>query len=235
MHGTPSFGAANAVDNLLNGNSMMATVDKLNAANQMRQLAYCLPSVYQLLPAPREYFPAGRTYPVGFDLYDAAAWGLPAIQQPYLDRARKFYQLLAGSDPQVPIAVIAGCHVETMVSTGLDRSSGAPLLQPVVVEQGEDSGDGTVPLWSARLPGANMYYVQEVHRQLPGNSAVIQATLDLIRTGACDLPQALPQRHLVILGIQTPIPFDVQAEDLRAKIEAGTAGQADLEKLYFAL
>lgn len=234
MHGTPNFGAANAVDNLVNGNSMMATVDRLNGLNQMRQLAFCLPSVYQLLPAPPECFPAGRPYPVSFDVYNAAAWGMPNIRQAYLDRARRFYQLLAGSDPQVPVSVIAGCQVETMVSTGLEFSSGAPHLLPAIVEQGDDSGDGTVPLWSARLPGADLYYVQEAHRKLPANGDVIRATLDLIQKGACELPKTLPPRRLILLGIQTPISFDLQAEDLRAKIEAGTAGAGDLEKLYFA-
>lgn len=56
MLGTPHFGAATAVENLLYGNSMMALVAKLNAKNAPRRLLVNLPSAYSLLPAPPELF-----------------------------------------------------------------------------------------------------------------------------------------------------------------------------------
>ena len=34
---------------------------------------------------------------------------------------------------------------------------------PVKQDKGSDGGDATVPLWSAVLPGAEMYYVNEKH------------------------------------------------------------------------
>ena len=234
MHGTPNFGAANAVDNLANGNSMMATVDRLNGENEMRKLVFCLPSVYQLLPAPPEFFPGGRNYPANFDIYNASEWRIPEIQQKYLDGARALQKALAASDPQLPIDVIAGANIDTMVEANLLFDGDIPSLQPVRQAVGADSGDGTVPLWSAVLPAAKTYYTQVIHRELPGNNAVMRATLDLIRSGTCDLPETLPSPRPFPFEAQTPHSFDAQATVLRAKIEAGTAGEKDLQKIFFA-
>jgi pimeloyl-ACP methyl ester carboxylesterase len=234
MHGTPNFGATNAIDTLVNGNSMMATADRLNDQNNMRQLVYCLPGVYQLLPAPQQFFPAALDYPVSFDLYNAAAWDLPVIQQKYLDMAHALHQALAASDPQVPMTVIAGCNISTLVSTGLEAAAAGPNLLPVQVEKGDHSGDGTVPLWSSQLPGARLYYIQEVHAKLPANGQVIQATLDLIQQGTCSLPDTVPAYKFFPLGTGVPVSFDGQVEDLRGKIQSGSASQQDLEKLFFA-
>jgi len=234
MHGTPNFGAANAVDNLINGNSMAATADKLNQSNEMRQLIYGLPSVYQLLPVPESLFPAGHKYPFDFDLYDASAWGLPAVQQKYLDAALRFHQALASAEPQTPVSIIAGCNVETAVGADMRKENGASQLIPEMMGEGDNSGDGTVPLWSARLPGADIYYIQEVHRNLPNNGEVIRATMELLHSDRCDLPVNLPARKKPLISFDAPFSTQVQAEDLRAKIESGTATDQDLKQLYFA-
>ncbi|TLN02865.1 alpha/beta fold hydrolase, partial [bacterium] len=229
MHGTPNFGAANAVDNLANGNSMMATVDKLNQQNEMRRLAFCLPSVYQLLPAPPETFPAGHAYPINFDIYSAAEWRIAGVQQKHLDGARALHKTLAASDPQLPIDIVAGANIDTMIGANLLFDGDVPRLEPVRQASGADSGDGTVPLWSAVLPAATTYYTQVIHRELPGNNAVMRATLDLIRTGACDLPQTLPAPRPFPFEVTNGAPPDLQAESLRGKIEDGTAGERDLQ------
>lgn len=237
MHGTPNFGAANAIENLVNGNSMMATVDKLNSNNEMRKLVYCLPSVYQLLPTPPEYFPQGIEYPVDFDLYDARSWRMQNIQQKYLDGARSLYKILAQSDPQIPMDVIAGGNIATMIAARLAFNQDVPELQMTTIDKGTNSGDGTVPLWSAMLPGAKVHYIQEVHRALSGNNRVIRATLDLIYSGSCSLPENLPPPKLISFDAETaapPLPPSIQAEVLQNKIETGTAGETDLKSLYFA-
>lgn len=234
MHGTPNFGAANAVDNLANGNSMMATVDKLNAQNEMRKLVFCLPSVYQLLPAPPETFPSGHSYPANFDIYNASEWRINDVQQKHLDGARAFHKTLAASDPQLPIHIIAGVNIDTMIAANLLFDGDVPRIEPVRQSSGAGSGDGTVPLWSAVLPGAKTYYTQVIHRELTGNNAVMRATLDLIRNGACDLAEKIPAPRPFPFETAVPVPFDVQASDLRAKIESGTAGEQDLQKLFFA-
>jgi len=232
MHGTPNFGATGAIDNLFNGNAMMATVDLLNNANGMRQLAFCLPSVYQLLPAPRDFFPTDRPYPVSFDHFNAAAWGLPAIQQKYLDGARSLYQALNASDPQIPMVVISGCNIKTLVGAILNLVNGRIQFQPSLEDEGDNSGDGTVPLWSARLPRAETFFIQEVHRDLPNNGQVIQATLDLINDGTCKLPQTIPPRKLISFAEEIPVSPEVKAEELRAKIKAGILNDRDLRSLF---
>lgn len=240
MHGSPQFGAAQTIENLFEGNQMMRLASLVNAANDTRRLLLNLPSVYQLLPAPRELFPSWRPYPANWDLYDAAAWHLDGIRQDYLDAGRRFHELLSKNSQegaaQVEVIQIAGCHRETMVEaqrrfTGDDRLE----LVPLWTEEGEDSGDGTVPLWSSVLPGAAMYYVQEVHRDLPKNRSVIGATLDLIHQGIPDLPTDLPEPRHGLLTREALASAEVEAERLRQHLEAGTASQEELSRLFFAL
>jgi pimeloyl-ACP methyl ester carboxylesterase len=235
MLGTPHFGAATAVENLINGNSMMALAGKLNPRNVPERLLLSLPSVYQLLPAPAPLFPAQRPYPANWDLYDAAAWEIPGLRQDYLEGGRRFYQLLAGADPQVPRVEIAGCHEDTIVDVQrTDVGGGKVRYQVLRKEEGPDSGDGTVPLWSAELPGAAIFYIQETHRNLAKNGRVIRATIELIHGGIPDLPTTLPERRAGLIPRAIEEPVELEAERLRRRLEAGTATEEELARLYFA-
>jgi hypothetical protein len=92
-----------------------------------------------------------------------------------------------------------------------------------------------VPLWSAILPGAKIYYVEEVHRYLPKNSKVIEGTLELIHGGEpSELETELPPFDPGWFPFETPPPVEDAADDLRLKIEEGTATDQDLSQLYFA-
>jgi len=235
MQGTPNFGAAGAVSDLALGNSLMAIAAKLNANNALHQVVLDMPSVYQLLPAPRELFPAGRPYPADWNVYYAAKWGIDGIRQDYLDGGRRFHEDLAASDPQVAQIEIAGCHVGTIVDVQrkLTAGAGETPLQTLINAEGEDSGDGTVPLWSARLPGAVVYYIQEVHRNLPRNKQVIKATLELIQSGDCDLPSELPAPKAGLFGRRAVGSLDDRATRLRLALEDGTASEEDLSELFF--
>ena len=96
------------------------------------------------------------------------------IRQNSLNRGKALYQLLAASDPQVPIIQIAGYDQATLIAM-----RGTPdALQPVVVSHGPNSGDGAVPLWSATLPGAEMYYVRLAHDKLQRDHRVLRAVYD---------------------------------------------------------
>ena len=239
MHGTPHFGTAGAVENMAMGSRILDIIEKLNDNNVPRRLMLNLPSVYQLLPAPPDLFPSHRPYPANWDLYDAVAWRLDGIRQDYLDAGRQFHELLASADPQVDIIEIAGCHVDTTVE--VQRSFGPderPQYEVIRKDEGPDAGDGTVPLWSAVLPDATMYYIQQVHRYLPKNKQVIEATLELIHGGAPALPTELPPRKIGViaqlLGRDVLTPVDVEAERLRARLEEGAASEEDLSLLHFA-
>jgi pimeloyl-ACP methyl ester carboxylesterase len=236
MHGTPHFGVAGIIETLVSGDRTMAIAAKLNDRNVPRRVILSMPSLFQCLPAPPELFPASRTYPANWDLYDAAAWRMQGIRQDYLDAGRRFHELLASAEPQVEITEIAGCHVDTVVEA--QRSFGPdeiPQLDLIRVDEGPDSGDGTIPLWSAVLPGAAVYYIQQVHRSLPTNRQVIAATLELIHGGTPSLPTDLPAPRAGLFGRAAAEPVDVEAERLRARLEEGTASAEDLSLLHFAL
>jgi hypothetical protein len=83
-----------------------------------------------------------------------------------------------------------------------------------------------------------MYYIQQVHRYLPKNKQVIEATLELIHGGAPALPTELPPRKIGViaqlLGRDVLTPVDVEAERLRARLEEGAASEEDLSLLHFA-
>lgn len=236
MHGTPHYGAANTIENLITGNQMMDIVTLLNGQNEPRRLLLNLPSVYQLLPAPPHLFPSSRPYPANWDVYDAATWRLEGIREDYLAAGRRFHELLASVDPEVQMTEIAGCHLDTVVEVQRDFGpDDRPRFEFIRTGEGPDSGDGTVPLWSALLPQATIYYVQHGHRGLPSNGQVIQATLDLIHGGTPDLPTQLPPRRPGLFRGGTLAPAEVEADRLRARLEEGTASDEDLSRLYFAL
>ena len=229
--GSPAYGATNAVQTLATGNDLMQLAHKLNARNHGDRLVQSITALYQLLPPPRELFPADREYPCDFDLYDASAWPKPGIRQNGLNRGKALHQLLATSDPQVPIIQIAGYDLATLVAL----RGVPPALQPVVVAQGPNSGDGTVPLWSASLPRAEMYYIRCPHAKLQRNRRVIRAVLDLARGDEADLSRQIEPSRAPALVARPPITdMDAEAERLRTAIEKGQLTADDVERFYFA-
>ncbi|MEA3337224.1 MAG: alpha/beta fold hydrolase [Chloroflexota bacterium] len=236
MLGTPHFGAAGAVADIMKGNRIMALAKALNRGNDVRKVVMNMPSAYELLPAPRDLFPASRPYPVNWDLYDAREWRLQGVRQDYLDAGKRFHELLADHDHPVEMVEIAGCHQDTIVD--VHRSFGAdekPRLDVIRQDEGPDSGDATVPLYSAILPGARIYYMEEVHRYLARNKKIIQATLDLIYDREPDLPTQLPEPEKGLLSFAPagPVSVEEEAADLRERIESGTLSEQDLDKFYF--
>ena len=226
--GSPAYGATNAVETLARGNDLMQLAHRLNAGNQGERLVRAITALYQLLPPPRELFPADRPYPCDFDLYDAAAWQRPGIRQNGLNRSKALHYLLARADPQVEIIQIAGYNLATLV--GLHGTPDA--LQPAVVAQGANSGDGTVPLWSATLPGATMYYVRLPHDRLQRDPQVLQAVLDLAHGGKADLAQQMEPDRGPVIAARPPISdLDAEAARLREAIEAGRVTADDVAEL----
>ena len=77
-----------------------------------------------------------------------------------------------------------------------------------------------------------MYYIEEVHRDLPKNKKIIQATLDLIHGRTPDLDTSIPGRRAIVE--RELAPAEIDAEGLKERIEAGTATEKDLQQLFFA-
>jgi hypothetical protein len=190
-----------------------------------------------LLPAPPDLFPAGRPYPANWDLYRASEWRWPAIRQDYLDLTRASHAALHRNVPNVETVQIAGCNAPT--TTDMVRTFDAdekPHFEAAKHDKGRDGGDATVPLWSSVLPGATMYYVNEKHRNLPANDKVIAGVLELLNDGKPKLATAIPRAPSGIFGGERDFASTgAEADDLRRKLQDGTASSADLEKLYFAL
>jgi pimeloyl-ACP methyl ester carboxylesterase len=235
--GTPYFGAAGAIENMVNGNEMMALAQSLNGGNVPQQMLLSFPSIYQLLPAPPDLFPSGRPYPADWDLYRASEWRWPAIRQDYLDLARRSHAALHRNLPDVETVQIAGCNFPT--TTDVRRTFDAaerPGYECVKQEAGPDAGDATVPLWAAVLPGATMYYVNEKHRYLPSNDKVIAGVLELLHDGAPRLARSIPPKKTGLFReVSSPRAVESEADELREKLEQGTADGNDLARLYFAL
>jgi pimeloyl-ACP methyl ester carboxylesterase len=117
--GTPHYGAANAIENLVMGNKMIEIAGRLNPNNTADRLLLNLPSFYELFPAPPAQFPKGRAYPANWDVYNAAAWQWPGIRQDYLDLGRRFHELMAAHDRGCQAGPASGRQAE--VRTGPSR------------------------------------------------------------------------------------------------------------------
>lgn len=232
--GTPHFGAAGAVSDIMLGNRLMAIATALNDNNDMRRMVATYPSVFQLLPAPRDLFQQPRGYPANFELYDAREWRMESVRQDYLDGGKRFHELLAGDDHPTPIVQIAGCHLRTITDVERVFDGDRPRLNVITQEKGADSGDATVPLWSAILPGADHYYIQEVHSDMPKNGKIIDAVIDLVYDRVPDLPDTLPEPKEGLFDFR-PVSGspENEAQKLRQKLEAGTASEEDLRLLFF--
>lgn len=241
--GSPVYGSPLSIM-LFRGRTLHNQVfTKLHPSNDLVSMASNMPASYQLLPPPANLFPSGHAYPVNWDLYDAHEWGLPNLRQDYLDDARAWHQLVGRSDPQVPIVQIAGCHRRTLTDIwrvlrdeagyAATAEGDFPGLTLVHQETGEDSGDNSVPLWSARCTNYLIHYVEEDHQLLPRNQKVIESVLSLAHGDTPGLPTELPE-PLGLLDNLRGRPLVEQVAQLRERIEAGVLLREDLTRLFFA-
>lgn len=231
MIGVPLHGAAGTALAFSDEHHPYLLIAHLNKDNRLVPFSRTMPSVYQLLPAPEELFSGGCDYPCDWDLYDAAAWPVRGLHQDYLDRARELHELLAASDPQVSLINIAGCHKSTVTAVRISSDDDA-AVQPVYGEQGENSGDEQVPLWSARAHNVATHYVEEGHVALVSNDRVLADVVALLRDEAPSLPEQMPRKQTPADHLRSS-PLAQQLVDMRERIENGTLTRADLDHLFF--
>lgn len=235
--GSPIHGAPIAACIFTGQTQPSRLVARLHDSNDVVRFASGLPSTYQLLPPPRDLWRAQRDYPADWDLYDAAAWGQAPVRQLFLDDAHWLHALLAHSDPQMECVQIAGCYQRT--PTDVYRIApeaeglGPAELGMVTQEDGPDSGDELVPLWSTQAEGVTTYYVEESHHALPANDRVLDAVTALIHGGPCPLPDALPPPSGILHTLRSA-PLIQQVAELKERIDAGRLMHEDLTKLFFA-
>ena len=176
--GTPNRGSFAAVQALRGTYAVVRKVAQLALSSSAEALATeifsSFPSLYQLLPSAGGHSP---------DLFAASSWPAqgPQPRSALLQAARQLQSQLA--PPDARFAIIAGVGQETV--TGLRRRNGEFVYTIT------RSGDGTVPLASAVLPGVKSLYARVAHSDLTRDRVVAAAVADLLRGGAA---RRLPER-----------------------------------------
>ncbi len=234
---SPLYGAPIVASIFSGDNPAVQIVDRLHPDNHVRRFVLSAPSCYQLLPPPPELWPADLSYPLNWDAYDAAAWGLPGLRQDYLDAARACHERVLRADPQVEIWQIAGCnHPTTVAMRRVDEGEDdaeTPQYIPMLEESGENSGDDTVPLWSTRREGVRTLYVEDSHAGVPANKQVLDSVIKLAHGEPPALPETLPKQRGLLSQIGMA-DLGQQVAQLRKKFEAGSLNKEDIYKMFFA-
>lgn len=139
----------------------IAAIDTHHTAEELaRDVFRTLPGLYELLPE---------------HLFDPAAWPRDELSPDpaLLSRSRESRARLARADDRC--FVIAGVRQETVV--------GATMRNGEFIYSISRDGDGTVPLASARWPGAKTWFAAENHGALTQNNTVLAAVDELLRAG----------------------------------------------------
>jgi hypothetical protein len=143
----------------------IAQLDHLHDAETHAQQVFAtFPGLYQLLPA--------REKLEELDLYDPANWphDSRAPHRALLRAASRVGELLAPADER--FTVIAGVDQPTI--TALALRSGEFVYHVT------NAGDGTVPVELALLAGTDTYFIRGNHSELPNDSHVVSAIIDLM-------------------------------------------------------
>ena len=146
----------------------IAQLDHLHDAETHAQEVFAtFPGLYQLLPAPERLHSP--------NLYDVSAWPVDVRppRRTLLEKARGFRTRLAPADARCTL--IAGVDRPTI--TGLSEHEGRFVYHIT------HAGDGTVPTDLALLEGVETWFVRDEHSELPNNSTVIAAVIDLLMRG----------------------------------------------------
>ncbi len=202
MLGTPNHGAHSSVDMLLNKDSVvrnLARLDFRHSAQDVIDIICEFSGALELLPAPKFVDTAGKAT---FNYYDTTVWsdlknnnidrwfgdkigGKP--KQAKLDKAKQFWTNLATKEKALfssngmdksKFIYVYGCAKQT--PCGL-KQKGKKLLFLKTVQ-----GDGTVTWQSGKLdwlPEDQHYYMQAEHGALASTKAHFPALLELLKHG----------------------------------------------------
>lgn len=146
----------------------IAQLDHLHDAETHAQHVFAtFPGLYQMLPSRQRF--------VAHDLYDPATWPADAHapRRDLLRKAQRIRKLLAPPDER--FTMIAGIDQPTVTGLSVQRDA--------FVYHVTHAGDGTVPLDLAMLAGVETYYARENHSELPHDTRVVRAIVDLLKRG----------------------------------------------------
>ncbi|MGC1457031.1 MAG: hypothetical protein WA825_02010 [Steroidobacteraceae bacterium] len=140
---------------------------RINAEQLADEVFNTFPSLYHLLPTP--------THTQGIDLFDAQQWPQQG-PRPRTELLRAAWESRAAMGKTT-----ARCSV--VVGTGQPTVTGVERVKDDFVYTVRPHGDGTVPAVSARLEGAQTYYVSCAHSELTRDPLVASAVADILKTG----------------------------------------------------
>lgn len=179
--GTPFRGTIEVVSSLARTDDPKFTVAKaVNKANDPQKMLRTLPSTYHLLPAPKGLYPDWDPLP-DLDIWKPATWKDAGfeISEKHLAAAYKHHELLAKSDPQVPLTTVVGVYYPTPVKLAGKLLNAVPSM----LREGLQGGDGSVEASSATFKDHRAYFVQEVHVELVLEDTVIQSIMSWVDGG----------------------------------------------------
>jgi pimeloyl-ACP methyl ester carboxylesterase len=175
MLGAPNRGAFAPVLALRGTYPFVRKLSRLDLRHSPEDLAarvFCtFPGLYHMLPPLQPDF--------ALDLLDPDCWPSagPRPNAKLLARAAAVRARMA--EPDQRMTQIVGIHRETVVAVRRTATGFEYFSSP--------NGDGTVPVALALLPGLKTYFADESHGNLPNNSRIIRAIIDLARGGSTRL------------------------------------------------
>jgi pimeloyl-ACP methyl ester carboxylesterase len=167
--GTPNLGSFGLVQAL---RASYPTVRKLGAADLQHSAEQLSQQVFRSFYSLHEMLPlAGNS--TTLDLFDVRQWPQDELtpRMNRLKEARRLQKHLAIADRR--------CHA--IVGIDQPTATDISLRNNEFVYHITRAGDGTVPAALAHWQGAAHWYAQATHGQLPRNTVVCQATIDLLR------------------------------------------------------
>jgi pimeloyl-ACP methyl ester carboxylesterase len=187
MLGTPNHGSF-AIPQICTGTEesvkKLVIADLKHSASELVGIVNTFPGSYQMLPSL-------AVMPAMEPLYRAETYGSFAVPQALLDNARQHHEKLAPIVDRDRMVYIAGYNKRTY-----DDIRDMSGLRSIDAYSTSMNGDGTVPhrLGFLERDGKRIptYFVDAQHGALPNDPGVIAATLTLLETGKCSLPEAVP-------------------------------------------
>lgn len=166
--GTPNLGSYGLVQAL---RASYPTVRKLGAVDLRHNAEQLSQHVFRSFYSLHEMLPAANHS--GLNLFDITQWPqdelTPRVNR--LKEARRLQRHLVIADRR--------CHA--IIGVDQPTATHISLHNNEFIYHITNAGDGTVPATLAHWEGAQHWYASATHGQLPRNTLVCQATIDLLR------------------------------------------------------
>jgi pimeloyl-ACP methyl ester carboxylesterase len=169
-------------------------VQKLSRLDLEHSPDYLATEVFSGFPGLYHMLPPQRDSSSAVDLLDPASWPSDGVRPRPALLARVAQARAGMAEPDARMVQIVGVNRQTVVSV---RRTAAGF------EYGSTPhGDGTVPLAMAQVPGLETFYAEESHGNLASSPRIVDAIVDLIRSGTTRglcarwAPQPVPEQRI---------------------------------------